>query len=81
MAKAEIPSEGDKFRRAAVRRLQAKHCIPSRFGGMRGRWCVKLKIDHQQFTIGADYITSERHATWTARQLAIALYRFKYGPA
>ena len=57
-----------------IRAIMRENTVIRR-GGTRGKWGVRLKIDHQQFDIG--YSGSKREAQWMARMLAIALERFR----
>lgn len=68
-----------KDRKVRIRRIRRECAKITRLG--RGRYSVKLALDHQFFTIwfSSEYATSKRRADFYATQLAIALNRFKFG--
>lgn len=66
----------ERKRKARIRKLYRDN---TEIFGRRGRWTVRLVIDHQSFQIGEMGSYSLREAKHFATNLAIALHRFKYG--
>lgn len=65
-------------RKTRIRRIQRDNTEITKV--RRGMYTLRLKVDHQSFTIyESGFYESQKHARWTATQLAIALNRFKFG--
>lgn len=66
-----------KDRKARIRRIRRENFEIVRAG--RGRYTLRVKIDHQSFQIAEMGGHTKEQAWWTATQAAIALNRFKFG--